>query len=285
MRINDLTLQKLKKIEFDLLKAFIEVCNKLNLQYYVVYGTLLGAARHKGFIPWDDDIDVGMLRKDYEIFLEKGQALLPDYYFLQTRNTDPNYPIFFAKMRDSRTTFMASDITKINMNHGVYIDIFPLDYYPENKLKGKWIEFKKKVILVRRRSILMLDERSKGSIFKECSAKVLGLCARLFYPTMNSAYKAWEKLCTKTKESKLIVNNSGSCEKKEVVPIEWFNGVIKLEFEGIQVNAPIEYDKYLTRIYGNYMELPPIDKQVPHHYTKVIDLEKSYLEYIQSKKV
>ncbi len=283
MRLDENQMIKLKKIELDILKAFIDVCEKLNLKYYVIGGTLLGAVRHKGFIPWDDDIDVGMMRKDYEIFLEKGQALLPDYYFIQTRKTDPNYPIFFAKIRDSRTTFIETAVKNIKINHGVYLDIFPLDYYPENKIKGKWIEFKKKVIYLRRRSVFTLDEKSKGSIFKETLAKVLGLFTRIFYPTINSAFKAWNKLCLKTKESKFIENYGGAWGVKEIAPIDWFKANTQLEFEKINVLAPDGYDKWLKKVYGNYMKLPPIEKQVSHHHTDIIDLSKSYTYYIDKK--
>ncbi len=279
MELDDLILQKLKQVELNILKTFIGVCEKLDLKYYVIDGTLLGAVRHKGFIPWDDDIDVGMMRKDYEIFLEKGQALLPDYYFIQTRNTDPNYPMFFAKIRDSRTTFVESAVKNIKMNHGVYIDIFPLDYYPENKIKGKWIEFKKKILLARKMESYSIDNRSKVSITKSYAKKILCFLSKIFYPTINSAFISWNKLYLNINHSNLITNHGGAYYQKAVMPFIFFNNVVKLDFENIQVNAPAEYDKYLTKIYGNYMKFPPIENQIPHHNTEIIDLEKSYLEH------
>ena len=122
----------LKQVELDIFVEIINVCDKLKLRYYVVGGTLLGAVRHKGFIPWDDDIDLGMLREDFNIFLEKAPALLPDHMFLQTIWTDSGYLAPYAKVRNNNTTFIESTVAHQNMNHGVFVDIFPLDYYPED---------------------------------------------------------------------------------------------------------------------------------------------------------
>ena len=103
--MHDVT-EQLQVAVLDIFKEFLCVCEKLNLKYYLLGGTLLGAVRHKGFIPWDDDIDVGMLREDYEVFLAHAQELLPDHLFLQTYKTDPGYHHVFAKIRNSNTTFL-----------------------------------------------------------------------------------------------------------------------------------------------------------------------------------
>ena len=137
-------LQKMQEVELDLFKAFIEVCEKLQLKYYLLGGTLLGAVRHKGFIPWDDDIDVGMPRKDYEIFIQKAQDLLPEHYFVQNCYTDGKLPMAFCKIRNSNTTFIETSVKDFKINHGIFIDIFPLDYYPQDKKKKKQF-YKKKL--------------------------------------------------------------------------------------------------------------------------------------------
>jgi len=129
---------RLKAIELDIFKAFLKVCKENDLRYFLAGGTLLGAVRHKGFIPWDDDMDVLMPRKDYDRFLEIGQSLLPPEYFLQTRQTDREYPCNFAKIRDSRTTFVEKSLKDRVINHGVYIDIFPLDYFPQSPVVQQW---------------------------------------------------------------------------------------------------------------------------------------------------
>ena len=99
-------MNRLQEIEFDLLKIFISVCEKLNLHYYLVCGTALGAVKYGGFIPWDDDVDVALCREDYKVFCEKAQQFLPDGIFLQTFETDQKYPCVFAKLRNSNTTYI-----------------------------------------------------------------------------------------------------------------------------------------------------------------------------------
>lgn len=272
-------MDKLKQIELDILKSFIEVCNKLNLTYYVVGGTLLGTIRHGGFIPWDDDIDVAMPRKDYEIFLEQGQQLLPDYYFIQTRKTDVNYPLFFAKIRDSRTTFIENDVRKIFMNHGIYLDIFPIDNYPKSKVKAKMIAFKRKILLLRVRTIYLLDDKNKKNFILEFLFKIFSFFIKIIYPTLNHAMKSWDKMCKKTKKSEMAAVYS-SPGKSVVFPFKWLGQGVKMTFEDSEVNCPAEYSKWLENLYGDYMQLPPIEKRVAQHNTSIIDVERPFTDYI-----
>ena len=144
VEITQLQKDQLKEIQLDLLKKFINACEKLNLEYYIIAGTLIGAIRHKGFIPWDDDIDVAMKRKDYNVFIKRAQEFLPqEDYFVQTSASDPEWPMNYCKLRNSKTTFVECSVKKLHINHGVYIDIFPLDYYPEDEKVAKQYERKK----------------------------------------------------------------------------------------------------------------------------------------------
>ena len=130
-------MNELQKTELDLFCCFAEACEKLNLNYFLVCGSALGAARHQGVIPWDDDFDVGMYREDYNKFMELAPAILPEGIFLQNYKTDPAFPYVFAKLRNSNTTFVQTLMSDLNINHGVYIDIFPLDGYPEDAREQK----------------------------------------------------------------------------------------------------------------------------------------------------
>ena len=118
----------LQKIEFEMLKEFVRICDELNLRYYLVCGSALGAAKYGGFIPWDDDVDVALPRPDYDVFCQRAQDMLPKHLFLQNHKTDPNYPMIFSKIRHSGTTYVEKSLAKLNMNHGIYTDIFLFRY-------------------------------------------------------------------------------------------------------------------------------------------------------------
>ena len=126
-------LKAIQKIEFEILCKFADICDKHEFRYFLDAGTLLGAVRHKGFIPWDDDIDVGMPRKDYDEFIKIGQRELGELYFLQTKETDPKAPFSFAKVRKQGTEFIEWNKRHIKMNHGIFIDVFPYDLLPESE--------------------------------------------------------------------------------------------------------------------------------------------------------
>lgn len=274
-------LQKIKKLETDILLAFLGVCRVLSLRYYLVGGTLLGAVRHGGFIPWDDDIDVAMPRADYEIFLREGQKHLPEHLFLQCLDTDPHYCMNFAKIRDSRTTFVEYSVHKFPMNHGVYIDIFPLDYYPEAPAAQRKMDWLQKLFLARSRGEVCVPEQSRHSAAGETARRMVSTIAKLRYPNFFKALRIREKLHRSVKPSALWANYCGAWGKKEIMPAEWYAEGAELTFEGIQVMGPKSYEKWLTQVYGDYMQLPPVEKRVGHHYAQTIDLDRSYIEYNQ----
>lgn len=265
MELNQQQLQALKAVELQLLEAFSDVCRQLGLRYYVLGGTMLGAVRHQGFIPWDDDIDVGMLREDYEILLKKGQALLTKGLFLQTFETDPEYPANFAKLRNSGTTFVEASLKKRNIDHGVYIDIFPLDYYPDRK--QRWFSIRKKLLSLRISTTFTVSGMKPAT-------KLVRLMTRLLYPTVRGALRRRERLFQSVTHGSQIANHCGAWGKKEIVPAHWYGEGVSMPFEGLTVTLPKEYHLWLTQVYGDYMQLPPEDKRVPHHYVSAFDLTK-----------
>lgn len=269
-------LNQLKAIELEMLKQFISVCQQLNLKYYLIGGTLLGAVRHKGFIPWDDDIDVAMPRADYEIFISKAQELLPSKYFVQTNKTDPELPMNFCKLRNSETTFIETSVKNCRINHGVFIDVFPLDWYPEKKLKAKIFDIKNKYLKMAIGKVFTVKLTKKQKL-KRVIRKIL-TC----FTSPKKAVKNREKLLKSVGVSYRSGNLCGAWGKKEIVPNWWFGEGKMLIFEDIVARVPQEYEKWLTQVYGDYMQLPPEEKREGHHYTEVLDLEKSYIEYRNS---
>lgn len=266
-------IRQLQLIELELLKEFIAICDKLGLRYYVLGGTMLGAVRHNGFIPWDDDIDVGMMREDYEIFLKEAQALLPSNLFLQSHNTEPGFYWNAAKIRNSNTTFIEGPVRNHKINQGIYIDIFPLDYYPVTKVSQKWLIFKAKIAAIRVANECVWEQR--GNPIK----RLLKRLANVIYPSLFSAVDAREKMFKTVPPSNMIANYSGQWGLREVVPAQWYGEGCILIFEGIAVRAPQEYDKWLTQVYGDYMKLPPKEKRISHHNSYVIDMKRPYMDY------
>lgn len=265
-------LQELKIRERDMLAEFVRICNKHGIRYFVQGGTLLGTVRHSGFIPWDDDVDVSLPRDEYEKFLAVAEKELPEYYFLQTKDTDPEYPNNFAKIRDSRTTFLETSAKNLRINHGAYIDIFPLDNYPSG-FKAKIYELKKKLLTWRINKAFYMPHMSLVS-------KIATIITMILFPSLKGAIEKREKLFTSVPTTDRVVNNSGAWLSKEIIPREWVQGTIEMEFEGIKVNVSDKYDEWLTYVYGDYMSLPPENERVGHHYVDIFDMNKPYTEYI-----
>ena len=253
------------------LQIFIEfqkICKRNNLRYFMIGGSCLGAVRHCGFIPWDDDIDIGMPRKDYEKFLKIAHRELPEYLFLQNHFTDKEYIFNFSKIRDSRTSFIEKSVEPFDINHGLYIDIFPLDGYKSSR----------KFDLLNKLLNARVYCRFRKNKFKNLIIIILSLCIA------QTSERACEKRDTLLKsidydDSEIIANFCGAWGIKEIVPREYFGDGIEVTFEHVKVIIPEKYDLYLKQLYGNYLKLPPEEKRITHHETTVIDLNKSYLEY------
>lgn len=270
-------MNELQQKEFELLKCFIEICEKLELTYYLVCGSALGAVKYKGFIPWDDDVDVALPREDYEIFCKKAGDLLPEGLFLQTYKTDPEYPHIFAKIRNSNTAYFEKSVAKFKINHGVYIDVFPLDGYPTNRAAQRKIEIKK----------VFYDLLLSSNFESDCTLKVkiLRRIFRFFGVHKKTAkiVARFEKMISSypAKTSEIWCNHGNWQGKLEYSPKEHYGDGAVMEFEGIKVSVPQKYDEYLTQKYGDWRADLPEEQKVGHHFYSVMDLNKSYTEYIK----
>ncbi len=268
---------ELQKTELDILRCFIEVCETLKLRYYLVCGSALGAVKYRGFIPWDDDIDVALPRGDYRVFLKEAQRLLPEYYFLQTYITDPNYPGFLSKIRDSRTTYIEKSVKNVKMNHGVYIDVFPLDGYPEDEDEIKKLERKKHKLKLRLSSANEIHGGQKlltRLFFK--AERILGCHRR----TAKYAQKLDSLLSAYPAEgSRLWCNHANWQGSLEYAPREQYGEGTFVEFEGLKVRVPELYDEYLTQKYGDWRADLPDEEKTAHHYYSVCDLHRPYTDY------
>jgi len=274
--LNNQDNQKLHQIQLKMLEEFICVCQVLNLKYYALGGTVLGAVRHQGYIPWDDDIDIGMPRTDYEILLAKGPSLINPTYFIQSIHSEKDYPHNFVKIRNNQTTYIEESVKNIKMNHGVYIDIFPLDGVPNGKLAYKVFMFKNRLYSFNIRKAFVNNNNSGD---KKLSQKLLILLFKN-ESYQNSLSKRENLYKTKSLDkSYQIANYGGAWGIKEIMPKEIFGKGKKLKFEHLEITVPEDCDKYLTRLYGDYMTLPPIEKRVTHHCCSVFNLDKPYTDY------
>lgn len=268
---------ELKRIQIEMFCEFIKICENNNITYFLLGGSCLGAIRHKGYIPWDDDIDVGIPRPDYDRFLQIAQKQLPDNIFLQTFETDKNYTQNYAKLRRSDTTFIETLSKNLDINHGIYMDIFPLDGASKSNLKTSLDFLRIKLLTYKIYEAYQIEK--KLSI----KAVLLNIVNFFYAPTIHKAIEKKDKIIRRYpyESSSIIANWCGAWGKKEVMPKSIFADGTTSSFENIEVVIPKEYDQYLTRMYGDYMELPPEEKRVSHHDNEVIDTTKSYKEYIK----
>ncbi len=265
----NIKIRDVQKIELEILLEFDRICKKNNITYQLFAGTLLGAIRHKGFIPWDDDIDVCMLRKDYEKFIDCCKKDLDSKYFLQDRNSDKNTILQFAKIRKNNTIFINHMEKDSGMHHGIYIDIFPLDNVKLNSLFG--LLQPKLFNMLYMVSISRLENRAKNT--KNLFNKVVRLAfyylfklipKSLIDKPMQSILRIYENVETKYVNH---LTNGASKErlKKYLREKESFYNIMEAEFEGHLFPIPMDYHDVLTKNYGDYMKLPPEEKRHPHH--------------------
>lgn len=261
------TLRKLHKQLLELLDEFVRICDKNNLDYFLCGGTLLGAVRHKGFIPWDDDMDVAMLRKDYEKFLKIAPVELKEKFIIDNYHTNKKCYLNFTKIRNRNTLFVQDFQKDYDGEKGIWIDIFPLDYIE----KLNFFQVTKIKIVKLIRSI----EHYKNNIFlgnnKIWLKKILTFLMKPIPLTfLQRLQDNLMKGKTHDKEAKYITSIASTYDyKKETMEKDVYLPAKTLEFEGKEYKVPNQYKYYLEKIYGNYMELPAVEKRVTHCPIKI----------------
>lgn len=271
----EISLQELKNIEFDLLKEFRSFCEKNNIRYFLAYGTLLGAIRYKGFIPWDDDVDVLVPREDYNRLIKMYED--SGYYRLYSieRNKKFGYP--FAKLCDNRTKKVEGNFNN-GVDQGVEIDIFPLDYWNDDleKAKSEVKKLKKNMYWL---DIAKLSAHKARTPFRQIVFNCMNVYSRLF------GTEFWIKKinkigCSQNYVRSNFIGNKVWCPygERDICPAVAFSSSVKVEFEGEMFPAPIGYDTYLTCLYGDYLPEPPKEKQKTHHTFKAYRLTEEEIQ-------
>ncbi len=257
--------RELKNIQYEILTQLDALCKQLNIRYSLCGGSLLGAVRHKAFIPWDDDIDIIMPRPDYNALISYCKEK-ETVFRLISHETEKEYGYLFAKATAKNTVITDENCGTDKLSYGVYVDIFPVDALDDTREKSLKL-FRKTDLL---RNILIAKNwkrffRSKSrSIIYEPVRLAFFILSRFFSKKflISRIEKQYKKDFGTTKYCACVC---GSYRSKEILPTTVYEQYTELEFESGSFMALKNYDTYLTAIYGDYMTLPPKEKQVSHH--------------------
>ena len=272
----------LHEADLTIAKEVITICEKYNLTYFMLGGTQLGAVRHKGFIPWDDDIDLGMPRKDYEKFLEIAPRLLSNTLKLVNYKTDPEYHYYITRILDVESKVVETRYAHEGKYTNLSIDIFPLDGSPNNPILRKIFFLR---VMMHRAMMALHYKKGIDPDRKRGFVERVALFFLKLLPTekMFDAYKQKEKIDKLLKKydmwnSKISGNIMGAYRTREMVPTEWLGGKegFLFDFEGIKLRGYKEFDKYLTHLYGDYMQMPPEGNRKIHF--KLIEVHGNVIE-------
>ena len=238
------TLRRLQLTQLEIMKVVDRLCRENEIPYSLYGGTLLGAVRHKGFIPWDDDLDICMLREDYDRFISVWQSQDIKDYLLENIDTNSSFTQSFTKIRKRNTVFMQPFETNVDYHTGIFIDIFPLDRVPE----GKW-----------RRKMQMLN-----ACFYQLYVREYPDCTRFFF----KRYARYNGDKTLGCADFSIVRTM-----KNLLPFDILNSTVFLPFEDTELMAFKDWDTSLRLSYGDYMQLPPVEQRRPGHNPIRVEFE------------
>ena len=262
---SDKELEQLHHTELQILKEITRICQENNITFFAIYGTMLGAIRHQGIIPWDDDIDVAMLREDYDKFISIAKSELKPGYFLQHFTTDKNTSVYFAKVRKNNTVFMEKGFKNVDTHNGIFVDIFPFDPVVNDKTEIKKYKIKVKLLLeLFKYKVYWTAPLYKGVKLKYIIGNIIRVLIHValipvkreyLYNRLDKQVQKYKNQGLKSYTSKLL---NGCITIDDILPTR------ESIFEDGIIPIPSKSEKLLTMIYGNYNELPPVDKRKGH---------------------
>lgn len=255
--------QELKSIQLSILRSVHDFCVTHNIKYSLAFGTLLGAVRHHGYIPWDDDIDIMMLRSDYEKFIRSYES---HEYRVITHDLNPNYMLPFAKVYALQTILY--EASNMNVELGINIDVFPVDNYPQKEKEAKRFFLQKKIVSdIHSLKIIKLSKyRDVLKNVLLCISQIVLAFIPLSFLT-NRIERISKRYAGQMTDTIGIIAPTDSRYKWRV-PKKVFNDYSSLLFEQESFMAIVDYDCYLKSTYGDYMQLPPVEQRISHHQFK-----------------
>lgn len=269
-------INELQKIQLSMLKDFDAVCQKHKISYQLFSGTALGAVRHKGFIPWDDDIDVVMLREDYERFFDSASKELDSNKYYVQREFSEHWPMFFSKLRLNGTTYIEKYHSHdARIHQGIYIDIFPCDNLSDNRLMQKLQYIASKIVIAKS---LYARGYETNSTVKKC---FMQFCRIL--PT-----EPFKRLCIRRNDSSSLKVHTffggGKKFERSIFLREWFEQSVKMRFEDSEFPVSAHYDEMLRVMYGDYMIMPTLEQRVCKRHAAIVDINKPYTFHLEEQR-
>ncbi len=270
-------LKALQEKEIEILQAVHNACEALGIEYTIGHGTLIGAVRHKGFIPWDDDMDICMTRENYDTFIEKGQEYLPENLKIQHVSLEDSCPNIFGKVRNCDTTFLHAEHVDLDINQGVFIDIFPVDKIKSGKLSTALEHF-------RRQTFAIINECYDMAYIKTIKrplSKIIGYFVHyvIIKCIMRHVNRCDFILREEGRRRKLHQRGDNctfiSIYRNVTGPYSLFTERILYDFDGHKFYGPKNYDAILSKLYGDYMVIPEKEKQITHK-PLFVDLNRGY---------
>lgn len=260
-------IKEMQQCILGIMKAIDKVCRDHNLTYYMIAGTQLGAVRHKGFIPWDDDADFALPRKDYEVLIAHANEWLPEHYRLVDGTKDSKYPYLFARVQDMRTTYLL--YRHFDFLGGVPVDIFPLDGMVEEGMCRKWHYFKYD-FNVRLFYFLTVDPMKHGKNLRYYFLKLLRkmVDSRKVFNRLNAIQKEFDY------EKSPFVADHDNAPERGILPKDVYGAPKEYQFEDTKFYGVADSHAYLSYCYGDYST----PKEAPHPNFRILDLHKSYLD-------
>lgn len=273
-RISDKQTRELQKYILDMLLAIDKVCREHGLDYYLIAGTMLGAVRHKGFVPWDDDADVAMPRKDYNEFVKHANEWLPERYELVSGLQDPMYPYQFARIQDKETTYILR--RKFNFVGGLPVDVFPLDGMTADH-SAMVKHYRRYTIAKKLLYYSTIDPLKHGHGLRWAFTKLMHkfISQDWAHRHMNDVQREFDY------DHSPLVADHDNAPNRGILPKEVYGKPTPIEFEGHQLMGVQDPDTYLRYCYGDYMKMP---KQLPPQNFRYLDLHTPYRQYKRMQK-
>jgi lipopolysaccharide cholinephosphotransferase len=262
------TMQQLQHALLLMLEDIDDICNRYNIKYSLASGTAIGAVRHHGFIPWDDDLDILMIREEYEKFLAVPENVFKDKGYTIQKEFSNDWPMTYSKVRKDGTTYIENYEAKIqNAHQGIFIDVFPIDNLSDSEFTARfqWIVFK----------LLAAKELRKRGYKTNSLVKKATMLFATFLPEKPMVSFVQAKKLSNSKRVHCFLG-AAIHRERNIFLREDFSNYVEITFEGRKFPIMEGFDEYLTASYGDYMKLPPESQRSEHIHAQIIDLDHSY---------